>query len=202
MDPDVRQGTRLLQLPGPHAGDVLHAGNRRALPGGNSVHARGSGSRCDAKSAQPTLSGLLKTNLRITASIATSALNRWWSRGRCRDSGLSIEDVGRNFSPAIGSKSMRTLVSRNLSLAILLASLTLFTLSPAAAPPPSQTYATWSEYAGGADSMQYSALKQINKSNVGKLELTFFYPAPGPSGRFAFSPLIVDDVMYVVGKDS
>ena len=65
-----------------------------------------------------------------------------------------------------------------------------------------QPYTTWSEYAGGAASMQYSALKQINKSNVSKLELAFFYPAPGPSGRFAFSPLVVDGVMYVVGKDS
>ena len=27
-------------------------------------------------------------------------------------------------------------------------------------------------------------------------------PAPGPSGRFSFGPLIVDDVMYVVGKDN
>ena len=50
--------------------------------------------------------------------------------------------------------------------------------------------------------MQYSALKQINKTNVSKLQLAFFYPAPGPSGRFAFSPLIVDDVMFVVGKDA
>src|SRR5947207_6457 len=65
-----------------------------------------------------------------------------------------------------------------------------------------QPYTTWSDYAGGAESMQYSALKQINKSNVSKLELAWFYPAPGPSGRFAFNPLIVDGVMYVVGKDS
>ena len=26
--------------------------------------------------------------------------------------------------------------------------------------------------------------------------------APGPNGRFAFNPLVVDGVMYVVGKDS
>ena len=61
---------------------------------------------------------------------------------------------------------------------------------------------TWSDYGGAADSMQYSALKQINKTNVSTLQLAFFYPAPGPSGRFAFSPLIVDEVMFVVGKDS
>src|SRR5258706_73879 len=69
------------------------------------------------------------------------------------------------------------------------------------APPSKQPYTTWSDYAGGADSMQYSALKQINKSNVSKLELAWFYPAPGPTGRFAFNPLIVDGVMFVAGKD-
>src|SRR5205823_4503922 len=64
-----------------------------------------------------------------------------------------------------------------------------------------QPYTTWSDYAGGAESMQYSALKQINKSNVSKLDLAWFYPSPGPSGRFAFNPLIVDGIMYVTGKD-
>jgi quinoprotein glucose dehydrogenase len=50
--------------------------------------------------------------------------------------------------------------------------------------------------------MQYSALKQITKSNARQLEQVWFSPAPGPNGRFAFSPLVVDGVMYVVGKDS
>lgn len=48
--------------------------------------------------------------------------------------------------------------------------------------------------------MQYSALKQINKTNVHKLSLVWSHPAPGPTGRFSFSPLIVDNVMYLVGK--
>src|SRR3954470_23663697 len=50
--------------------------------------------------------------------------------------------------------------------------------------------------------MQYSALKQIAKANVSKLEQAWFHPAPGPAGRFAFNPLIVGDKMFVVGKDS
>jgi glucose dehydrogenase len=84
-----------------------------------------------------------------------------------------------------------------IGLAVLLAGMVV----THGAPAP-ELYTTWSDYGGSADSMQYSALKQINKNNVKKLELAFFYPAPGPSGRFAFSPLIVDDVMYVVGKDA
>src|SRR5581483_6560341 len=60
----------------------------------------------------------------------------------------------------------------------------------------------WNDYGGSADSMQYSALAQINKSNVRRLHLAWSVKAPGPAGRFSFNPLVVDDVMYVVGKDS
>ena len=74
----------------------------------------------------------------------------------------------------------------------------LLAQTPARKPP----YSTWSDYGGSADSMQYSSLKQVDKLNVSSLEQVWFYPAPGPGGRFAFSPLVVDGVMYVVGKDS
>jgi quinoprotein glucose dehydrogenase len=60
-------------------------------------------------------------------------------------------------------------------------------------------YTTWSEYGGSPDDAQYSALKQINKSNVAKLELAWHYAVPGTSGRFGFNPLIVDGKMYVLG---
>jgi quinoprotein glucose dehydrogenase len=62
-------------------------------------------------------------------------------------------------------------------------------------------YSTWTDY-GGEGGLQYSSLRQINKSNVARLELAWSYLAPGPGGRFGFNPLIVDGVMYVVGKDS
>ncbi len=76
-------------------------------------------------------------------------------------------------------------------------------LTAAKTPANSQgaPYSTWSDYSGSADSMQYSSLKQINKSNVDQLKLAWFVPAPGPVGRFSFNPLVVDGVMYVVGKD-
>ena len=47
--------------------------------------------------------------------------------------------------------------------------------------------------------MQYSALAQINKSNVKQLERAWFYPVPGEPDRLVFNPLIVDNVMYVTG---
>ena len=62
-------------------------------------------------------------------------------------------------------------------------------------------YSSWSDYAGSPDSMDYSSLSQINKSNVNQLKLAWFVPAPGPAGRFSFSPLVLSGVMYVVGKD-
>ena len=65
---------------------------------------------------------------------------------------------------------------------------------------PKQPYATWSDFGGAMDSMQYSSLRQIKKSNVSKLEQVWTCQVPGRGGRFAFSPLIADGVMYVVGK--
>lgn len=63
-----------------------------------------------------------------------------------------------------------------------------------------QPYTTWSDYGGSADSMQYSALTQIDRKNVGQLELAWFYPVPDRTGNFGFNPLVVDDVMYVLGR--
>ena len=63
-----------------------------------------------------------------------------------------------------------------------------------------KVHTTWSAYEGGVDSAQYSALKQINKSNVSQLQQVWFYSAAG-AHRFEFSPIIVDGVMYVIGKN-
>jgi quinoprotein glucose dehydrogenase len=49
--------------------------------------------------------------------------------------------------------------------------------------------------------MQYSALRQLNRSNVTQLQQAWFYPVPGTSGRFGYNPVIVDGVMYVLGKN-
>ncbi|MGE0406631.1 MAG: PQQ-binding-like beta-propeller repeat protein, partial [Candidatus Korobacteraceae bacterium] len=64
-----------------------------------------------------------------------------------------------------------------------------------------QPYTAWSDYGGSSDSMQYSALQQINRDNVGQLELAWSHLVPGTSARFGFNPLVVDDRMYVLGKD-
>lgn len=52
------------------------------------------------------------------------------------------------------------------------------------------------------DSAQYSALKQINKTNVTQLQQVWFYPAGNNGFRFGFNPVVVDNMMYVLGKDN
>jgi quinoprotein glucose dehydrogenase len=65
--------------------------------------------------------------------------------------------------------------------------------------PTKKPYSTWSDYGGASDSMQYSSLTQINKSNVNQLELAWFYPVPDRTGNFGFNPIVIDDMMYVLG---
>ena len=62
-----------------------------------------------------------------------------------------------------------------------------------------QPYTTWTTYGGGAHSSQYSALDQINKSNVSQLEVVWTFPV---TGTVIFNPLVVDDVMYLQASDN
>jgi glucose dehydrogenase len=48
--------------------------------------------------------------------------------------------------------------------------------------------------------MQYSALTQINRTNVARLEPAWFFPVPDKSGNLGFNPIVVDGVMYVMGS--
>src|SRR5438477_6328375 len=72
-----------------------------------------------------------------------------------------------------------------------------FALLPAAVP----SFEKWDQYLGGADSSQYSSLKQINKSNVKQLAVAWTYPT-GERGNYLFSPIIVDTTMYVLAKNN
>jgi quinoprotein glucose dehydrogenase len=65
-----------------------------------------------------------------------------------------------------------------------------------------ESYSTWSDYEGSADSAQYSALTQINKSNVAQLQQVWFYPNGNNGFRYGFNPVVVDAVMYVIAKNN
>ena len=57
-------------------------------------------------------------------------------------------------------------------------------------------YTTWTAYGGGPHSAQFTALSQINKSNVSQLQVAWTYPV---TGTIVFNPIVVDDVMYAQG---
>jgi quinoprotein glucose dehydrogenase len=64
-----------------------------------------------------------------------------------------------------------------------------------------QTHTTWSDYSGGSDSAQYSALDQINRANVAELEVAWTY-STGDHNKYSFNPLIVDNVAFVLAKNN
>lgn len=63
------------------------------------------------------------------------------------------------------------------------------------------THSTWSDYAGAADASQYSALAQINRSNVGRLQVAWSYPT-GDGNKYLFNPIVVDRTMYVLAHNN
>ena len=86
---------------------------------------------------------------------------------------------------------------RTLAFALLVA---LAIASPfGQSAPASRPYTTWRDYGGASDSMQYSALTQINKTNVANLEQAWFFPVPDKGGNLGFNPIVVDGVMYLMG---
>ena len=56
----------------------------------------------------------------------------------------------------------------------------------------------WSDYGGNPASSHFIEVDQIKKSNVGKLEVAWFYP----HGATGFNPIVVDDTMYVLGRNN
>src|SRR6185437_1225721 len=67
-------------------------------------------------------------------------------------------------------------------------------------PVAAQNHRTWSDYAGAPDAAQYSALAQINRSNVSQLEVAWIY-STGDDHRYFFNPVVVDGVMYVLAQN-
>ena len=68
-------------------------------------------------------------------------------------------------------------------------------------PVNSQTHSTWTDYGGASDAAQYSSLAQINRSNVGKLQMAWSYPT-GDGNKYSFNPIVVDRTMYVLAHNN
>ena len=59
--------------------------------------------------------------------------------------------------------------------------------------------ASWWHYGGSPEQSKYFDAEQINKSNVQQLTMAWMYPT-ADSNSYFFSPVIVDTIMYVMGK--
>ena len=62
-------------------------------------------------------------------------------------------------------------------------------------------HTTWSDYGGSPDGAQYSALRQINRTNVGKLKQAWAYET-GDERGYSFNPLVVGSTMYVLAHNN
>ena len=56
----------------------------------------------------------------------------------------------------------------------------------------------WRDYGGSPDNSRFTTLKQIDKSNVSRLEVTWTYPY----GETLFNPIVVRGVVYGKGRNS
>src|SRR5437762_12995923 len=90
---------------------------------------------------------------------------------------------------------------RRPSLLIIVIAGVFFAFQGARAQAPKAAHTTWSDYGGGADSSQYSALSQINRSNVATLQIAWTYPTED-SSNYLFNPVMVDGVLYVLAKNN
>jgi glucose dehydrogenase len=64
-----------------------------------------------------------------------------------------------------------------------------------------QDRTAWSDYGGAADSAQYSALNQIDRGNVARLEIAWRFSTRDHL-RYDFNPLMARGVLYVLAKQN
>ena len=60
---------------------------------------------------------------------------------------------------------------------------------------------SWPDYGGTPDQSKFIAAKDITKKNVSRLEVAWIYPT-SDERAYQFNPVIVDNVMYVLAKNS
>ena len=87
------------------------------------------------------------------------------------------------------------------SLPALPAFSALLVLSVSAVHADDARHVTWRDYGGGPDQSRFVRSAQITKDNVARLRVEWVY-APGDERAYVFSPIVVDDVMYVLGAGS
>jgi quinoprotein glucose dehydrogenase len=81
---------------------------------------------------------------------------------------------------------------------LFLAALVGMVLQPAAARRRAENRTEWSGYGGGPDGIRYSTLAQIDRFNVGRLQVAWTYDAGEGPGGTQTQPLVAGGVLYAV----
>lgn len=85
------------------------------------------------------------------------------------------------------------------SVAIALTCLFVYLSCNTGSSPDHHT--VWTQYGGGPDQSRYFDASEINPGNVGQLEVAWNYPTED-NIPYMFQPIVVDTLMYVLGKNS
>src|ERR1051325_10098834 len=86
------------------------------------------------------------------------------------------------------------------ALALVVGSLFAVPLAQQKGKPKVNTWRQWHQYLGSSDSSQYSSLDQINKKNVGQIQVAWTYPV-NDMRTYRFNPIVVDNVLYTLAKN-
>ncbi|MFD2200079.1 PQQ-binding-like beta-propeller repeat protein [Shivajiella indica] len=86
-------------------------------------------------------------------------------------------------------------------VARLIICISVFFISACNSENSTSQYATWTHYGGSPEQSRFFDAREITKENVNQLEIAWVFPTEDETPYF-FSPIIVDTVMYVMGKHS
>jgi len=89
----------------------------------------------------------------------------------------------------------------HLNFPIFIGILSLAAFAACQSEAPKNSHTTWTHYGGSPDQSKYFVSEEITKENVSQLEVAWIFPTEDETPYF-FSPIIVDTVMYVMGKNS
>ncbi|WP_120076750.1 PQQ-binding-like beta-propeller repeat protein [Aurantiacibacter odishensis] len=111
--------------------------------------------------------------------------------------------IRRNRSATKGALRLALATSLGLALAACAATPSgdVASASSAAVAGSSFDHRSWDSYLGGADSSQYSALAQIDRSNVDQLEVVWEFPT-GEGAPPLFNPVVAGGRMYVINGEN
>jgi quinoprotein glucose dehydrogenase len=97
-------------------------------------------------------------------------------------------------APSAGRPAAAASSAARIAFGLIAAALVLFITTAVLAAARSSKW--WWDNLAGPDSSNFVGSDQIKKSNVGQLEVAWFYPY----ATNGFNPIVVDDVMYALGR--